>query len=209
MCFTWSFAQTTQNRARILVPNFGRSRARLCPFSFAPCPFPNLAGTLTIYVNDNANQNNTPEQNVDITVQPIRNRIGSHKRTLHTPPHPLPPQTPHLTLYPLTPTNRLSPRLAWQSLPWIFFSPDVSSDLCPSSTSASSRSHPIGRWRPVTSPIPGGCVPAGSTAKQHSKTSWRFKDLNRRKQLMTASEIQRQKRMYGCRLLGLGTWGEG
>ena len=128
-----------------LCPNFGRSRARLCPFSFAPCPFPNLAGTLTIYVNDNANQNNTPEQNVDITVQPIRNRIGSHKRMLHTPPHPLPPHTPHPTLYPLTPTDRLSPRLAWQSLPWIFFSPDVSSDLCPSSTSASSRSHPIGR----------------------------------------------------------------
>ena len=29
-----------------LCPNFGRSRARLCPISFAPCPFPNLAGTL-------------------------------------------------------------------------------------------------------------------------------------------------------------------
>ena len=39
-------------------PNFGRSRvkvcpilcclrARLCPIYFAPCPFPNLAGTLT------------------------------------------------------------------------------------------------------------------------------------------------------------------
>ena len=28
-----------------LCPNFG-SRARLCPISFAPCPFPNLAGTL-------------------------------------------------------------------------------------------------------------------------------------------------------------------
>ena len=28
-----------------LCPNFGRSRARLCPISFAPCPFPNLAGT--------------------------------------------------------------------------------------------------------------------------------------------------------------------
>ena len=25
---------------------FGCSRARLCPISFAPCPFPNLAGTL-------------------------------------------------------------------------------------------------------------------------------------------------------------------
>ena len=32
-----------------LCPNFGRSRARLCPNSFAPCPFPNLAGTLTPY----------------------------------------------------------------------------------------------------------------------------------------------------------------
>ena len=29
-----------------LCPNFGRSRARLCPIPFAPCPFPNLAGTL-------------------------------------------------------------------------------------------------------------------------------------------------------------------
>ena len=29
-----------------LCPNFGRSRARLCPISFAPCPLPNLAGTL-------------------------------------------------------------------------------------------------------------------------------------------------------------------
>ena len=27
--------------------NFGRLRARLCQISFAPCPFPNLAGTLT------------------------------------------------------------------------------------------------------------------------------------------------------------------
>ena len=31
-----------------LCPNFGRSYARLCPISFAPCPFPNLAGTLII-----------------------------------------------------------------------------------------------------------------------------------------------------------------
>ena len=29
-----------------LYPNFGCSHARLCPISFAPCPFPNLAGTL-------------------------------------------------------------------------------------------------------------------------------------------------------------------
>ena len=29
-----------------LCPYFGRSRARLCPISFAPCPFPNRAGTL-------------------------------------------------------------------------------------------------------------------------------------------------------------------
>ena len=27
-----------------LCPNFGCSHARLCPISFAPCPFPNLAG---------------------------------------------------------------------------------------------------------------------------------------------------------------------
>ena len=33
-----------------LCPNFGRSRARLCPISFAPCPFPNLAGTLVLQV---------------------------------------------------------------------------------------------------------------------------------------------------------------
>ena len=31
----------------LLCPNFGCSRARLCPISFAPRPFPNLAGTLT------------------------------------------------------------------------------------------------------------------------------------------------------------------
>ena len=30
-----------------LCPNFGCSRARLCPIYFAPCPFPNLAGTLS------------------------------------------------------------------------------------------------------------------------------------------------------------------
>ena len=29
-----------------LCPNFGRSRTRLSPISFAPCPFPILAGTL-------------------------------------------------------------------------------------------------------------------------------------------------------------------
>ena len=29
-----------------LCPNSGRPRARLCPISFAPCLFPNLAGTL-------------------------------------------------------------------------------------------------------------------------------------------------------------------
>ena len=29
-----------------LCPNFGCLCARLCPISFAPCPFPNLAGTL-------------------------------------------------------------------------------------------------------------------------------------------------------------------
>ena len=32
-----------------LCPNFGRSRARLSPISFAPCPFPNLAGTLSTH----------------------------------------------------------------------------------------------------------------------------------------------------------------
>ena len=38
---------TCRSRTK-LCPNFGRSRARLCPISFAPCPFPNLAGTLRI-----------------------------------------------------------------------------------------------------------------------------------------------------------------
>ena len=32
-----------------LCPNFGCSRARLCPIYFAPCPFPNLAGTLKMF----------------------------------------------------------------------------------------------------------------------------------------------------------------
>ena len=32
-----------------LCPNFGCSGARLCPISFAPCPFPNLAGTLNMH----------------------------------------------------------------------------------------------------------------------------------------------------------------
>ena len=34
-----------------LCPNFGCSRARLCPIYFAPCPFPNLAGTLQAHCN--------------------------------------------------------------------------------------------------------------------------------------------------------------
>ena len=34
-----------------LCPNFGRSRARLCPISFAPCPFPNPAGTLYMHTS--------------------------------------------------------------------------------------------------------------------------------------------------------------
>ena len=33
-------------RLRTMCPNFGHSRARLCPIYFAHCPFPNLAGTL-------------------------------------------------------------------------------------------------------------------------------------------------------------------
>ena len=33
-----------------LFPNSGRSRARLSPISFAPCPLPNLAGTLNYRV---------------------------------------------------------------------------------------------------------------------------------------------------------------
>ena len=37
-----------------LCPNFGCSRARLCPISFAPCPFPSLAGTLNTNYTCNA-----------------------------------------------------------------------------------------------------------------------------------------------------------
>ena len=35
-------------RSAGLCPNIGRSRARFCPISFAPCPFPNPAGTLIL-----------------------------------------------------------------------------------------------------------------------------------------------------------------
>ena len=49
----WSFRLSRVKVCQILCrlrtklcPNFGCSRARLCPISFAPCPFPNLAGTL-------------------------------------------------------------------------------------------------------------------------------------------------------------------
>ena len=57
-CFHQSLTRPNFGRSRVkvcpilcrlrtkLCPNFGRSRARLCPISFAPCPFPNLAGTL-------------------------------------------------------------------------------------------------------------------------------------------------------------------
>ena len=38
-----------------LCPNFGRSRAKLCPISFAPCPFPNLAGTLQSVLHNASN----------------------------------------------------------------------------------------------------------------------------------------------------------
>ena len=45
----WSFmrkcASLDHSRSK-LCPNFGCSRARLCPISFAPCLFPNLVGTL-------------------------------------------------------------------------------------------------------------------------------------------------------------------
>ena len=40
------FLNRPQNCASISF----RSRARLCPISLAPCPFPNLAGTLLLYV---------------------------------------------------------------------------------------------------------------------------------------------------------------
>ena len=57
-CFHQSSTRPNFGRSRIkvcpilcrlrtkLCANFGRSRARLYPISFAPCPFPNLAGTL-------------------------------------------------------------------------------------------------------------------------------------------------------------------
>ena len=46
-------AQTSFPSRAGLCLNFGRSRARLCPISFAPWPFPNLAGTLRyiIYID--------------------------------------------------------------------------------------------------------------------------------------------------------------
>ena len=40
-----------------LCPNFGCSRARLCPISFAPCPFPNLAGTLYVKARSQPREN--------------------------------------------------------------------------------------------------------------------------------------------------------
>ena len=54
-CFHQSPTRPNFGRSRVrvcrlrtkLCPNFGHSCARLCPISFAPCPFPNLAGTLT------------------------------------------------------------------------------------------------------------------------------------------------------------------
>ena len=58
-CFHQSLTRPNVGRSRVkvcpilcrlrtkLCPNFCCSRARLCPISFAPCPFPNLAGTLT------------------------------------------------------------------------------------------------------------------------------------------------------------------
>ena len=57
-CFHQSSTRPNFGRSRVklcpilcrlrtkLCPNFGCSRARLCPIYFAPCPFPNLAGTL-------------------------------------------------------------------------------------------------------------------------------------------------------------------
>ena len=39
-----------------LCQNFGCSRARLCPISFEPCPFPNLAGTLTSHTGSAVGQ---------------------------------------------------------------------------------------------------------------------------------------------------------
>ena len=47
-----------------LCPNFGCLCARMCPISFAPCPFPNLAGTLqTVQLptrNQSANMHSAP-----------------------------------------------------------------------------------------------------------------------------------------------------
>ena len=49
-CFHQSPIRPNFGRSRVKVcPNFGCSRARMCPISFAPCPFPNLAGTLIMY----------------------------------------------------------------------------------------------------------------------------------------------------------------
>ena len=41
----WSFTRLGRSCSK-MRPILCRSRARLCPISFAPCPFPNLDGTL-------------------------------------------------------------------------------------------------------------------------------------------------------------------
>ena len=71
-----------------LCPNFGRSRARLCPISFAPCPFPNLAGTLCTAVL-------TAGYHQQLLSAPRTHQWGHLSPTLTYHPHP--PHTPTQT----------------------------------------------------------------------------------------------------------------
>ena len=60
-----------------LCPNFGCLCARMCPISFAPCPFPNLAGTLKTV------QLNTRNQSANMHSAPSMAPTGCGVKTIH------------------------------------------------------------------------------------------------------------------------------
>ena len=62
-----------------LCPNFARSRARLCPISFAPCPFPNLAGTL-VYWSSTGGVGVLWSTYVPVAASPPDSRAGEAER---------------------------------------------------------------------------------------------------------------------------------